>query len=174
MPTTLNDVLFRSRGRAERRLAVALATLQVVGHATLSPTAASTPLVSLFDMPVGNLLIDVWRTNRLVQHACERTRREPAAREQVAILQTRIVRVEHPEVAVEVAGQSVPVLRLDLELVFQLQSVIVHVAAGQVCSVGPAVGWAEARLTSGGTTLVEHRTRKLDLGSPQRLVAGPS
>ena len=155
--TTINDILFGGAAQARRGLGGALRLVDAARRELSVSTHASGALASLFDMPVGNVLLDAWYGNRLVRTACANTLAQPGLREEVQLFTTTVTCSYRPTLDLDTAGRRLTVAQLDLELELKLESLVLEVAGGRVTAVGPGVGtavWGSASVCCGSAAFV--------------------
>ena len=171
--TTINDLLFGGAGAARRKLGGAVALVNAARQQLPVSAHAGGALASLFDMPVGNLLLDVWYGNRSVRTACAHTLAQPGLREEVELFTTTVTCTYAPALDLESAGARRTIAEFELEIELELDTLVLEVTAGRVAAVGPATGAAHATLRAGRTVLAERRTHKVDIGRAVRLGGAP-
>ena len=171
--TTINDVLFGGRANARQQLTERLAPVGEL-RTDLAPVAhACDALTALFDMPVGNVLLDAWYGNRLVRAACARTLATPGLTEEMRLLTTTVTCAYHPEIDLEAAGRRIVLVTFDLALELTLDSLVLEVAGGTVRAVGPGIGAINGTLKAGRVEIAERHTGKVRIGRALRLSSAP-
>ncbi|MFF3070611.1 hypothetical protein [Kitasatospora sp. NPDC057936] len=118
-----------------------------------------------------DLLAGGWLTYTKLTEAARRTCEVPGSEEVVALLDHRVRSVHHPTVKVFVDDQPVGTLRVDIEVVFDLEGLIAVVRAGKLAAV------RAGRCTAGATVAVERitvadRRASFDLPGGVRLRGG--
>jgi len=172
--TTINDVLFGGASAARRQLGEDLRKANLLSN-ELKPSAyVGDALASLFDMPIGNVLIGAWHDNRLVQDACNRTRTHAGMREKVYLLTSEVTCTHHPQIDLDTAGRRMTLLTLELRLDLTINSLVVDVAGGQVVAIGPGTADVRASLKVGRTVLAERHVDEVTIGRAIGLHGSPS
>jgi hypothetical protein len=172
--TTINDILFGGAAAARRQLGERLKAANLLSN-DLKPSAyVGDALASLFDMPIGNVLIGAWHDNRLVQEACNRTRAQPGTRQDVYLLTSEVTCTHHPQIDLDTAGCRMTLLTLELKLDLTINSLVVDVTGGHVVAVGPGTADVRASLRVGRTVLAERHVDKVKIGHAIRLHGSPA
>lgn len=168
MTTTVGELLGGPGTQA--RLTSEVARLVRLSGAVVPSTEATGVLVELLEMPLGDLALRAWRAERDVRQACERTAVAPGGREVVHHFQHRVRSVQEPVVEISVNGVRQRVLTLELEVLLEVSGADVLVEAGQVRDVRPGAVSGRARLSGGGSVILETPVPNVGTGRPDSTV----
>ncbi len=170
MASTVSEMLFESRLDALAQLSgrlEALALPAAVAGVAAGDLAAA--VYDLLDIPVGDLVLHAWEKHRLVEQACRETSGRPGVVQQVRVARHTLKSVHRPKIECETAGGSVPVLTLELALVFKIDAVVFRITGGEIVAVTPAAALAEASLKAGGVVLVDQHLAEVALPAWERV-----
>lgn len=174
--TSLAEMLFDNatdgKARLDRLLGpqgLDIGRLTVAGCA-IEPPQVSGSLLDLLDMPIGNLAVHAWNGVQQVERAKQRTLEAPGSREVIRLGRHSITSTQSPTVEASLAGTTVTVLRLTVEVRIQVFGVRLVVEAGRLVNITPGEAQASATVSADGLTLFHRDTRPIDLDvrrSPQ-------
>ncbi len=169
--TTLTELLIEPQADAATELASALgrspavlAKLSVGGLAVPDVEVANA-IMTLLDLPVGNIVLKGWDEYRGIAEAKRATADDHNSRQVVRLLEHRITSSHEPVVEVELNGVTYPLLKMTLEIELRLSTVDVTVERGAVADVRPGSSSAKASLSAGKVVLAEKQFRELELRS---------
>jgi hypothetical protein len=178
--TAIADLLFDQPQTAGeqigRHLAEKAAALGLLSHGLDNlPQQIGQAAASLFDQPVGGLVMFAWAKQRAISAACASTKGIPGATESVVVADHSVETEQRPRIYLDVAGQRIALLELILTVTLHLESITITVTEGRVTDVGPGDASSTAELgvaMPGGHTypLVRRELVRLSL-RPQQLVA---
>jgi hypothetical protein len=186
--TQLADVLLTAPDTAAETISRRLDTLGIV----LAPVAIAAgvdlprqvadSIADFLAMPVGNIVFWAWDKHHAVQRACLETRDRPGATLSLAVGRHTLTATHRPRIRLDVAGQDLPLLDLELSLTVHVVSIVIEVREGQVTGSGPGHASVIAELGAarpgGGSpvVLLHKETPRVTLppcvrGSPNRLAS---
>lgn len=170
MAGTVSELLFESRVDALVRLSGRLGTLVLPAAAAGIPAGdLAAAVYDLLDIPLGDLVLRAWEKHRLVERACAETRHRPGVVQQVRLARHTLESVHRPRIECEAAGRTVPLLTLELALVFKIDAVVFRIADGEIAAVTPGTATAEASLKAGGVVLVDQHLAEVSLPAWERV-----
>lgn len=186
--TRLADILLAAPDTAaetiSRRLdslGIVLAPVAIAGGGNL-PRQVAESIAAFLAMPLGNIVLWAWDEHQAVQRACAETRDRPGATRSLAVGRHTLTSTQRPRIRLDVAGQDLPLLDLELSLTVHVVSIVIEVREGQVTGSGPGHGSVVAELGAarpgGGSPIVllHQETPRVTLSpwvreSPHRLAS---
>jgi hypothetical protein len=171
--TTLTSLLFGSSAAGRDRLdhvfgpeGLDVHQLRVSGLA-VDPPSVSGALLDLLDQPLSTLAANGWNTMTEVRRARRRTLESPGSREVVALGEHTITSTQEPTVEASLAGTSVTVLHLVVEVEIRVTALRLVVERGHVIDMTPGQARARATVSAEGAVLVDREFQPVEL-TPSR------
>jgi hypothetical protein len=167
--TSLSTMLFDNATDGQARLdrllgpqGLDIGRLTVAGGA-IEPPQVSGSLLDLLDMPIGNLAVHAWNSVEQVERAKKRTLEAPGSREVIRLGKHSITSRQSPTVEASLAGSTITVLRLTIEVRIQVSGVRLAIESGRLVNITSGEAQASATVSADGATLFHRDTRPIDL-----------
>ena len=165
MSATVLDILFGSRmdGKVQIRPRLPELRERIAIYSKIPHAELVTAILDAIDIPVGNVAISGWNKCRLIREAKVESLAAPGTKKFVRLAEHSIDSTHHPRIELDLNGARIEILRLDLVVSLQIETVRVVVENGVIAGWGPGNAIVSATLSSGGLQLAKMMSKPVAL-----------
>jgi len=121
-------------------------------------------VLDTLNVPIGNVIMNGWNKHHLVREAQKETLGPPATTEFVRLGKHSIKSTHHPRIDLDINGVRKEILKLDLAITLDIETVGVVVTGGKITGIEPGNAIVSAVLKAGEFVVREVKSKPLALG----------